>query len=401
MATVTPLPATKPDVPDATTASPTTGPSNPYDFALGGTSGTPSSTQNATAPTTDAGLIAGAQKPAPVVVAPTTADKTAQATATGYTGTGYDAAQGATAGWNVDPNQTVQGQVAGIIDSNSPLMQRAATRANEQMNARGLTNSSIAVGAGQSALYDAALPIAQQDASTNASAAKANQDATNSMTQFNTGATNTSKAFSAQAADQASQFDANAANQIATTNAAAKNDATKTDATLGLQAQMSNQSAAVQQSAQLYDGALKAAMQNTDAAGKLQLQQIDASTRVQLGALQARYQNQMQSSQSMAATYQSLVDSVTKIIQDPNMDGPAKQQQINNLTDMYNNSMQAQANISQLNLGTLLKHDIGTAPPDGPNSAPATAAAAAAASAAATGGNFNYSDNGTGNAGSA
>jgi hypothetical protein len=64
-----------------------------------------------------------------------------------------------------DPStQTVQGQIKGIIDANSPLMQQAETRANQQMNGRGLINSSMGVGAAQAALYDAAMPIAASDA---------------------------------------------------------------------------------------------------------------------------------------------------------------------------------------------------------------------------------------------
>ena len=83
-----------------------------------------------------------------------------QAPASTYTG-----AQAAAANWAVQPNQTVQSQVRDIINDNSPLMEQAETRALQKANARGLINSSIAVGAGQSALYDAAMPIATQDAS--------------------------------------------------------------------------------------------------------------------------------------------------------------------------------------------------------------------------------------------
>lgn len=64
-----------------------------------------------------------------------------------------------------DPNASVSGRVNQIISEGSPLMERAETRAKEQMNGRGLLNSSMAVGAGQTALYDAAMPMAAQDAS--------------------------------------------------------------------------------------------------------------------------------------------------------------------------------------------------------------------------------------------
>ena len=64
------------------------------------------------------------------------------------------------------PTQTVAGQVDSILQKDSPLMKRAEKTALQRMNRRGLLNSSLAVGAGQAAMVDAALPIASQDAST-------------------------------------------------------------------------------------------------------------------------------------------------------------------------------------------------------------------------------------------
>lgn len=62
---------------------------------------------------------------------------------------------------------TVQGQLTSILGKNSGLLQQARSIGQRQASARGLTNSSIAVGAAQDATYRTALPIAQQDASTN------------------------------------------------------------------------------------------------------------------------------------------------------------------------------------------------------------------------------------------
>lgn len=100
------------------------------------------------------------------------------------------ATQATTTDWRVDPNQTVQGQVKGIIDADSPLMQQASTRAAQQSSARGLLNSSLGVQAGQAALYDAALPMAQQDAGTFADAAKTNAGERNTNSRFNADASN-------------------------------------------------------------------------------------------------------------------------------------------------------------------------------------------------------------------
>ena len=63
-----------------------------------------------------------------------------------------------------DESKGAAGRVASITAKDSPLMQRAQGRAAQAMNARGLSNSSMAVGAAESAVIDAATPLAQTDA---------------------------------------------------------------------------------------------------------------------------------------------------------------------------------------------------------------------------------------------
>jgi hypothetical protein len=63
-----------------------------------------------------------------------------------------------------DEAKGAAGRVAEITSKDSPLMQRAQGRAAQAMNARGLSNSSMAVGAAESAVIDAATPLAQTDA---------------------------------------------------------------------------------------------------------------------------------------------------------------------------------------------------------------------------------------------
>lgn len=103
--------------------------------------------------------------------------------------------------WTVEPDQTVAGQLQTIVDPNNPLMVKAKSRAQQQSADRGLINSSIAATAGESAMLDAAMPIAQADAAARAKAAGYNVDiknqtnvtnanAQNSADQFNTGQMN-------------------------------------------------------------------------------------------------------------------------------------------------------------------------------------------------------------------
>ena len=58
----------------------------------------------------------------------------------------------------------VQNQMTDLLDKDNPYMKQAETQALQNMNTRGLLNSSMAVGAVEDARIRHALPIAQQDA---------------------------------------------------------------------------------------------------------------------------------------------------------------------------------------------------------------------------------------------
>ncbi|MEX0385876.1 hypothetical protein [Spiribacter onubensis] len=60
-------------------------------------------------------------------------------------------------------SMTSAGRLNDMLKSDSKLMQRAATQANQAANNRGLLNSSMAVGAAQGAMIDRAQPFAMQD----------------------------------------------------------------------------------------------------------------------------------------------------------------------------------------------------------------------------------------------
>lgn len=122
---------------------------------------------------------------------------------------GYNAAQASDpTQWNVAANQTMRGQLADYMSQDNPLLQMARARAIDQMNARGLSNSSMAIGAAEAAAYDSALPIVQNDANTYANAAKTNADTSNQFKLQNT-----------QWQNQALQFNADSSNAAGRTNA--------------------------------------------------------------------------------------------------------------------------------------------------------------------------------------
>lgn len=134
--------------------------------------------------------------------------------------------------WQVTTPQTVAGQFNNLTDGSNPLMQKARTQALEQMNARGLVNSSMALTAGDEAAYNAALNIAKQDAGTYADAGKTNANAqtswgisaNNNQTSRDIAAANNANSSAINAASlsaqrelqQATQLYTNLANQTAT-----------------------------------------------------------------------------------------------------------------------------------------------------------------------------------------
>ena len=99
---------------------------------------------------------------------------------------GYDASK-----VTLSDEDTIEGRVPGIIESDSPLMQQAVTRAKQAANAGRVLNSTMAITAGQSALYDAAVPIAAQDAQASLQTKLSNQNAENQAAQFGAGSINT------------------------------------------------------------------------------------------------------------------------------------------------------------------------------------------------------------------
>ena len=217
------------------------------------------------------------------------------------------------------PTDTVQGQLAGIIDANSPLMQQAARRAAEQANSRGLLNSSIAVNAGQEAVMNAALPIATADANTYNQTRLTNQTAENA----------------------AGQFNANVTTDTNQKNAAAQNTV-----------QLTNM-----------DQAFKTALANADAQSKVVLQQLGDQTKVNLDNIEADYKTLMQTSSSASDMFKSALDSISKAVADTNMNAAAKASAINGYIGWMKNGLNLVASVNGVDLGPLL--NFGAVTPNG------------------------------------
>lgn len=80
--------------------------------------------------------------------------------------TGIQAGQGGVYVYNPPEEHLVAGRLRQLQSRDNPLVQRARADAARRANARGDINSSYAAGAAEGAVFDAMLPVAQQDSDT-------------------------------------------------------------------------------------------------------------------------------------------------------------------------------------------------------------------------------------------
>lgn len=140
------------------------------------------------------------------------------ATATPATASTYDPSK-----FVVTPEQTVEGRTANLVKDDSVLMQQARVRANQDAQAKGLLSSSLAVGAGQNAVIQNALPIASQDAATFNKAMTDTANAQNTAKQYNAGITTDVSKVNAGLLTNVSQTNTDAQNAAKTLSASGFN----------------------------------------------------------------------------------------------------------------------------------------------------------------------------------
>jgi hypothetical protein len=198
-------------------------------------------------------------------------------------------------------------QVQTVTDPNSPIMQRATAIANEAGNDKGLLNSSMAVGAAQNAVLNAAVPIASGDV-----------NAMNTVGMANTQAKNTEALQTAQ--------QKNAMNTA--------------------QAQLTSQ----------------ANLQNAGAENTQIMAQLGQANQVQLGQLQNQYSSFLQTNANASTLYSNTLQQIGQIQNNPNLDGPHKSVAIEQLMNYLNAGLSMMSATSGLNLGAGLNFSNTTAP---------------------------------------
>lgn len=189
----------------------------------------------------------------------------AGAPVTGFNPAQATAAQATAAPFTVGSKATVAGQLKEILDAGSPLLEEAEANARQAMSGRGLINSTIALSAGQKALYDAALPIASADAAT-----------------WDRAGTNTTAAQ-----NQTSQFNAGLTTDVSKTNAGQDNAAMSQAAQASNQVGLTKLQGDVQKELERIRGDITLSVADKDAAARQQIANLQAATQQQVAALQA------------------------------------------------------------------------------------------------------------------
>ena len=282
---------------------------------------------------------------------------------------------------SLDQNtDTVEGRLNSIIDKNSALQQSAATRANEQMASRGLVNSSMAVGAGQKAVIDSALPIATSDAA----------------------AMQGVKSSNAQAANAASALGATGAQQQQAITRQGEVQAGLQESQGKIQAGLQEGQGIIQSRLQQERGQIETALQTADAASKVDLQaraavidkqlqelkgaqeatlsaqnaaqaqaqaklagEIELSNQtalktlggqldIKLETLKGNYQALITSTQSAANMYAQTSASISAILAAPKIGMSSKQQIIDQEINLLQTGLQTIGNANNVDFGNLL-----------------------------------------------
>jgi hypothetical protein len=256
----------------------------------------------------------------------------ATATPTTATATNANASTANAATRAVDSNELVSTQINKVIGEDSPLMQQAGTRAKQAANGRGLLNSTMAIQAGQAAVMDRALPIAQSDAATTSNVLNSNQ--------ANTQQTNT---FNAGQEQDISKFNANTQTQNSQYNASQQNDLSKFNANAQTQTSQFNASEANKNS-----------IVNASESNKILAQMMDQDTRKQLADIEASYKVLMQSEASAMQMYEQSVKNISEILMNPDLTAEAKTAAVNNQNALLKTGMNIIGKMSGLNLDELL-----------------------------------------------
>ncbi len=280
----------------------------------------------------------------------------------------------------VDANtETVQGQLKGLLTEGSPLLERARSKAAEEASGRGIYNSSVAIGAGEGAMYDTAIQIATPDAATYGQSARDNQgvlnqtgqfnaDAFNRNQQFNAGEANTTSRFNTGESNTASRFGADAGNQLNLTNI---NNREQMNRLTYAEAQAMNRLQVSEAGA-----TSRSAAQN---ATSVQIAGMSNENRIAVANLEANNRALIQGNATAGQIYSQMQSNIARINTDPGLTSEGKANAVNWELQSAQNGMAIAGSVANIDFGQTIDWNaarvVAPAPAPAPTAAPATSPA--------------------------
>lgn len=254
---------------------------------------------------------------------------------------------------NFDESKGVAGRAASIIGADSPLMQQAATRGTQLAAQRGLTNSSLAAEASQNAVLNAAVPIATADASLFNQGLLANQQAgqqaavTNAQMGVQAGLQGMQTGESARQADTAAGLERQ------------KLDINQSQFGQTLAANQGNFSAELAQRGQQFEATKQQ---------QLVMQNMDLASRERMVGIEAQYKTELQGSVNISSSWQKMMDTISAIQNNSNLDPAARQTLIENNLQQFQSFAQfwKKTQPAGTDISALLDFGVGVAAPTPP-----------------------------------
>lgn len=258
-----------------------------------------------------------------------------------------------------DESQGVAGRVDRIVRADSPLMQTAATRAAQGMNARGLKNSSLAVQAGQQAVIEAAAPIATADASLHQNQALSNQRERSETNRFNATSRQQESQFGRSLMEQAREFDADAGLRRDTLN----QQQSQFDSELGFRDR------------QLVEQGRQA---NQQSETQRAIASLDANSRRELATIEANYRREISANENVSNAWGTTMQHIAAIQNNPDLDPATKDTLIQNTLNGFRSFVTFWSNTSPgMDVSALLNFGPGGSfSPSGSQAPPAGAGGA-------------------------
>ena len=248
---------------------------------------------------------------------------------------------------DVGSGELASDQLNQITSQSSPIIERARQEGYITAAGRGLLNSSIAAGSATGAIVDRALPLATQDAQTQATQALANQTAQNRAAEFGADASNTASLQDARLATDVSQSNAQIQSAVEQQNAQLRQDNSQFNASEANRAETVNaqlesdaniQNARDANAASFLNEQLRTDIAQANAQRQLALQQgnaqevnrqtqliLDQNSRINqsllqgsqnndLATIQGRFNQLISTNNNAASLYNSYFDSISQLM---------------------------------------------------------------------------------------